>query len=321
MKKLIVLLFVLVIALPSTIYASGEFPNKPIRVYVSYGAGGSTDVTMRALANIAEKKLGQPIVVENKTGGTGTYTPSLIARAKPDGYLLGFVGTPSQDRTPHIIKVKYSPIDDFEYICKVALWTPGVACDGKKNWNSFADIVKDAKSKGKKGLSYSNVGAFEIGVIAMNYVAESEGIILKAVPYTTAEAWAAVYGGHVDFLAGVSLSGRMSDYKTGKLKFLSVFSNKRFEMLPDVPTLSEEGYDFAIDTGMMLIAPKGLDPKIQQILEKAFLEAANDPEFKKLMKNMGQPLDIMKGEELRASLKDSSKLLRTVLLNSGMIKE
>lgn len=103
-----------------------NYPSKPIKLFVPYGAGGSTDMVTRKIASIAEKKLGVPIVVENKPGATGTLAIRELMKLKPDGYHLSMVDTSATSRTPHIINVPYDAQKDFTYICKLVLYACGI---------------------------------------------------------------------------------------------------------------------------------------------------------------------------------------------------
>ena len=153
-KLFLVLAVLAAMAIPC--YAA-DYPSKPIKLFVPYGAGGSTDIVSRKLASLAEKKLGVPIVVENKPGATGTLAIRELANLKPDGYTLSMVATSATSRTPQILKVPYDPQKDFTYICKIALYANGVMVPVEKPWKTFKELIAYAKAHPGK-VSYAVPG-------------------------------------------------------------------------------------------------------------------------------------------------------------------
>ncbi len=187
-----------------------NYPSKPIKLFVPYGAGGSTDMVTRKIASIAEKKLGVPIVVENKPGATGTLAIRELMKLKPDGYHLSMVDTSATSRTPHIINVPYDAQKDFTYICKLVLYACGIIVPVEKPWNSLEEIVDYAKKNPGK-VVYAVPGALEAGYLAMSYVGMKENLKWKRVPYKGGSpAMAAVLGGHADFLPAAAWAATSS---------------------------------------------------------------------------------------------------------------
>lgn len=320
--KLLCRLFLIVAILATTsgMCFAETYPSKPIKLFVQYGAGGSTDIVSRKLASIAEKELGVPIVVENKPGATGTLAIRELMKLKPDGYTLSMIDTSATSRTPHIVKVPYDAQKDFTYICKVVLYACGIIVPVEKPWNSLEEIVAHAK-KNPGEVVYAVPGALEAGYLAMAYVGMKENLKWKRVPYKGgSEAMAAVLGGHADFFAGGSMGSNIKLIQAGKVRAVSIFSPKRFELLPEVPTLHEAGYDFAIRSGLGISAPAGLDPAKQQLLEKVFLKASQDPSFIELVNTMAMPFDRKSGKEFKRDAAIEYDELGQLLSDMGMKK-
>jgi len=301
LKKLTVVVMIsvfMICAFPLSGFCD-NYPSKPIKLIVTWGAGGSTDIIARKIASIAEKKLGQPIVVENKPGGSGSMGMGFVAKAKPDGYTLVVAPGSALRRTPHIINVSYDPLKDFTFIAKFLMYANGVMVPVEKPWKTFDELVSYAKDHPGE-LVYAVPGALEAGYIGMTYVANQEELKWKRVPYKGAsDAMAAVLGGHADFFAGGGMGGNLKLVEAGKVRAVAIFSPERFPLLPDVPTLKELGYDHINTNGIGIAAPAGLPEEIQQTLETAFLEASNDPEFIDLANKMALPFIRMNGKEYK----------------------
>lgn len=133
------------------------YPSKPVTFIVPWPAGGSSDLTMRALSDAASKHLGQPIVVENRAGASGTAGPAVMAAsAKPDGYTIAQMPI-TVFRLPHMVKTAFDPTKDFTYILNVTGYTFGVVVKADAKWKTFGELVADAKANPGK-ISYGTPG-------------------------------------------------------------------------------------------------------------------------------------------------------------------
>jgi len=298
-----------------------EYPSKPVKLVIPWGAGGSTDIVGRMLAAKAGKKLGQPIVVENVPGGSGTLGIATVAKAKPDGYTLALAPGSAFQRSPHMMSVNYDPFKDFIFICKLLDYDNCVIILNDKPYKTFKELVAYAKANPRK-VVYAVPGALEGGYIAMTYVANQEAIKWKRVPYTSgAEAMAAVLGGHADFFAGGGVGGNLELVRAGKARVVVVYSEMRWENLPDVPTLKELGYNHVNSLGMGITAPAGLPENIRQKLEAIFLDASRDPEFVALANRMALVFNRLKGPEYLRSEKEGCEELGKMLDSMGLKKK
>jgi len=252
-----------------------EYPAKPITLVVPWPAGGSTDIVMRAIADVASKSLGQPIVVDNKAGGSGTVGPAtMAATAKPDGYTISQVPT-TIFRMPIMQQAFWDPIKDFSYIIHLSGYTYGVTINAESQLRAWKDVVDFAKQNPGK-VTYATPGAGTTLHIGMEQIAQLEGIKLTQVPFKGgAETNAAVLGNHTVLQA--DSTGWRPLVDAGKLRLLMVWTSQRSPNFPGVPTLRELGYPLAVESPFGIAGPKGMDPKIIAKLHDAFKKAIDDP--------------------------------------------
>ncbi len=251
---------------------------------IPYGGGGTTDVTARLLANIAQDDFAKPLVVVNKPGGGGVLMHELLAQAKPDGYTLGVVATGVLTRTPFLRKVKYNPETDFTYIMLFALWQYGLVVKADSPWKTLAEFIDYAKQN-PGAVTYSTAGTGSAQYLAMEYLAQAEGIRWTHIPYKGGiNAVTAVLGGHVTACAqAVEWKPYVED---GQLRLLAVLGGQRIPNFPDVKTLKELGYDYEVVSGPGIAAPAGLPSDVVDYITKAFAKASKDQKFLDLLEKL-----------------------------------
>ena len=309
MKKSITCLFAAsALAVAACGAAFAAYPEKPVKVVVAYGAGGSNDILARITAKHLEKKLGQPFVVENRAGSGGDVGFTAIAKAAPDGYTIGITVV-----TPVIVNpitrpkvVRYS-LDSFTPICNMVS-DPGILCvaEGSK-YKTLADLVADAKANPEKiNVSHEGKGGGDhLGVIAFE---KASGIKMNGVPFKgDAAAKAALMGGHIDAIA-VNVSEVVEMVNEKQLRALAVESAERVPELPAVPTFSELGYKVVQSSSRGFCAPAGIPAEARDTLVKAFKELAADPEYQAELKKLNMPLDFMDAEGYSAFMRSQYDL-------------
>jgi tripartite-type tricarboxylate transporter receptor subunit TctC len=262
--------------------AAADFPSKPVTLICPLPAGGATDVTMRSLAEATKKHLGQPVVVENKPGGTGTVGPAaMAATAKPDGYTVCQIPI-TVFRLPFLQKVTWDPLRDFTYIVHVSGYVFGVLVKGDSPWKTWQEFIGYAKANPGK-VTYGSSGAGSTLHITMEVIAKKEGIKWTHVPFKgSAEVTPAVLGGHV--VAGADAPGPQVD--AGNLRLLVTWGNQRTKKWPSVPTLKELGYGIVSNSPFGLAGPKGMDPKVVKVLHDAFRKGMEDPSYLKTLEQL-----------------------------------
>jgi tripartite-type tricarboxylate transporter receptor subunit TctC len=252
-----------------------DFPTKPVTVIVPWPAGGPTDVAMRAIAESAQKHLGQPMIIDNKSGGGGTVGVAVMAAsAKPDGYTIGQITVPVF-RVPFMQKTTWSH-EDFTYIVHLTGYVFGIYSGIGAPFTNWKELVEYAKANPGK-VTYGTPGAATSLHLGVEQIAEKAGIKLTHVPFKgTAEVIAAVAGGHVMIGAG-SIGAARPLVEAGKARYMNVWTAEPRKAFPGVPTLVELGYGMVVESPWGVAGPKGMDPKVVAKLHDAFAKAIQEP--------------------------------------------
>ncbi len=312
MRKRNPLLAVALVALSWAPAARAAYPEAPVQLIVPYGAGGSTDLLARAMAQVSPKYLPQPLVVVNKAGGAGAPGRVEVIKSKPDGYTLLFgYGSGEDIVVPHQRQVPYDPFQDFEPVCRVSIHSIVLAVQAESPYKTLDDLVKAGKSK---GLTAAVAGKGAANDIAAQAFGKAAGLKVTTVPGSGgAEAVTRLLGGHADF-ATAHPSEVLPHVKAGRLRILAVALESRDPTLPDVPTFREQGVD-VVTAGSVkgLAAPKGTPKDVVATLEKACKGISEDPGFKKIMADLGQPVNYMGGAEYRGWIRKASDQYATLL--------
>lgn len=254
------------------------FPARPITLIVPWPAGGSTDISMRAIAKGAEKHLGQPIIIDNKAGASGTIGPAtMAATAKPDGYTISQIPI-TVFRLPLMKnqKVAWNPDTDFTYIIHLTGYAFAVGVASGSPFKTWQDVVDFAKANPGK-VTYGSPGAGTSLHVGMALIAAKSSIELTHVPFKgDSEQRAALLGGHINLTVGGS--GLVPHVADGSMRALMIWTKDRAKDWPNVPTLKDLGYPWVFDSPFGIAGPKGMDPKHVQIIHDAFKKSIEDPE-------------------------------------------
>ena len=279
-----------------------DYPSKPIEVVVGAAPGGGTDMIARAVADVAPKYVGQPLVVVNKVGAAMTIAAQYVASAKPDGYTLNVAGGSETVAVPHFRSLPFDPINDFEPIIRFIIERVGFYVQADSSWKTMKDFVADAKQNPDK-YTYAHAGVGGIHHATMLALEKRAGIRLTAVPHKGgAENLAALAGGHV----GMAIASPNEAYalvQGGRIRPLANASLKRSATEPDTPTLRELGYDVYIENQKGFVFPKGTPKPIVQKLHDSLVKVFEDPQFKANADKLKLELAYLNGEEFRKTLK------------------
>jgi len=270
--------------------AMAAYPDKPIQLIVPYSAGGSTDVLARAISQVAPKHFPQPVVVVNKPGGGAIPGRVEVVKSRPDGYTLLFGWGSGEDLVvPHQRKLPYDIFKDFETVCRISVHSIVLAVPTSSPYKTLADLVKAGKGKEYMTAAVSTKG----GSVDITFLlfAKAAGIKVTTVPGSGgSDAITKLVGGHVDF-GGGHPSEVLPHIKAGRLRGLAVAFEQRDPSVADIPTFKEQGYDVVTAGSVKGVAvPKGTPKEVNSYLEKKFKEIADDAEFQKIMKDIGQPV-------------------------------
>lgn len=239
---------------------------------------------MRVLAETTSKYLGQPVVIENKAGGSGTVGgATMAATAKPDGYTVSQIPI-TIFRLPYMMKVTWDPLKDFTYIIHLTGYTFGVVVKADSPWKTWNEFIAYAKSNPAK-VTYATPGAGTTLHITMETIAMRQGIKWIQVPMKGGgETTPAVLGGHVT--ATADSTGWAPQVDAGHLRLLVTWGNQRTKKWPDVPTLKELGFGIVSNSPFGIAGPKGMDPKVVKILHDAFKKGMEDPAYLKILERL-----------------------------------
>lgn len=309
----------LIILMLSIGFASAqEYPVRPITLIVPFTAGGPTDVAMRAIAEVASKHLGQPIIVDNKAGGSGTVGPAtMAASAKPDGYMLSQI--PGSVFLLPLMQDTTWSIEDFSYIVQVSGYAFAVYAGADTPFKTWADVIEYAK-KNPGRVTYGSVGTVGAPRFGIEMIAERTGVKFTHVPFKgSSEVMAAVAGGHVMF--GSSGLEAKPLAEAGKVRYLNVWTEKRVPGLPNVPTLHELGYSFPFDGSFGIAGPKGMDPKVMAKIHDAFKRALEDPTVIEALARYDMVPSYKNTADYKASIGELMKLQTAQLTRMGLLKK
>jgi tripartite-type tricarboxylate transporter receptor subunit TctC len=274
--------FALIVALAGVSLAepalSLDWPQRPVRVLVPFGAGGSSDTITRFIAQRLGERFSQQFVVENRPGAAGVVAAEAVMRAPPDGYTL-MMGNRSQlTIAPAVAKTPYDPVKDFAPISIVGtnpfvlVVHPSIPAD------NLADFVAYVRKQPQK-LPYAASGAGSLSHLGMALFLKRAGIELTAVTYKGgAQPLADVLAGHVPIYLA-NLSAVVPHATSGTLRLLAVSGEKRTPQLPQVPTFIEAGFEFTTYTWQGLVAPAGTPKEIIDKVAQEVARVVKDPKI------------------------------------------
>lgn len=313
MKRLFTVLFFPVLACAAHLAHADEWPTKPVHAIVPVAAGSSTDIVPRLVLEQVAAQLGQPIVVENRSGAAGTIGSALVARAQPDGYTLLAHGSAHTIAPAMHAKLSYDPVGDFAAVAALGI-SPGVlVVSPSKGYRTVADLIAAAKAHPGK-LNYSSVGIGSATHLSAERFRASADIVAVHVPSKGgAEAMLEAITGRVDFFFGpVALV--LPQIREGKLLALAVNTSKRSAVLPDVPTLGESGVanaEYPVWFG--LFAPAGTPRNVVEKLNRETVRALQSPKVNDRLLSLGVEPMIMSTGEFDAHVR------REVALNGALV--
>jgi tripartite-type tricarboxylate transporter receptor subunit TctC len=285
-----------------------NYPRRAVQLIVAFAAGGSTDVGARILAAAAEKDFGQPITVVNKAGAGGQLGFTEVARARPDGYTLGFINLPALNTMILDPERKAAfTIDSFIPIVNQVLDPGLIWVKGDSPYKSLKDLI-DAAKKDPGKIRACTTGILSDDHLAILMMQEAAKCEFRIVHFDSGtQQLAGVMGGHVD-VAFDNVGSIVKRIQSGECRGLAVTDVERSKFLPDVPTTKELGYGTVISSSTRgIAAPKGTPPEIIKVVETAFLKAINSEEMKQKMDAVGLALKPMVGAEYARYYADLQK--------------
>ena len=283
--------------------AAHAWPDRPIELVDGFNPGGGTDVTARTLAVHLAKRLGGQVVVSNKPGASGELGLAYVAKAAPDGHVIGMTNMPGLVTLPIERKTQFKA-GDFTYLANLVRDPSAFSVAAGSKYRSLADLIADAKTRPGE-ISYGSTGVGTDDHIAMVLFERATGVRLNHVPFSGAGPLrTALFGGHVA-VAGLNL-GEVLPVRD-KVVILGQGSPGRSALAPDVPSFSEQGVPVVLSSERGIVAPKGLPPDVESRLNSALRSIAEDPEFRKQMAEQFTEMDFIEGANWKARLDKSTQ--------------
>ena len=279
---------------------SDTWPDKPVRFIVPFPPGGSVDPLARLIGGRLSNSLGQQFIVDNRAGGSGSIGTGVTVKSAPDGYTYLFVFDNHGVNPALIPNLAYDTLKDLAPVMLIGTAPMAIASHPNKPFQNFSDIIKGAKSK-PAALSYGTIAAGSLGHLTMTLLEQAGGFKLVHVPYKgggpmTVDA----LGGQIDM--GIASVAVLSPHvRTGKLRAVAVTGNKRSHVLPDVASLSEQGFPgFSALAWWAVVGPSGIPQPLLKRFHDEVTKVLNIPEVRgQLADQLGMDLVVSSPENLQ----------------------
>lgn len=266
--------------------SAATYPNKPIKIVVSFTAGGTTDILAREVGNQMSIRWKVPVVIENKPGAAGNLGTEIVGRAAPDGYTLlaSSIGPISINPT----LFGNLPVNPQKALQPVALLgdVPNIlvvpATSGIKTWKELTAYLKANPGS----INYGSTGIGTTAHLISYFFAQKMGMEATHIPYKGAEATRDLVAGRLQYMFATAPSV-IPLIKAGQLNAIAVSSKKRISAMPDLPTLNELGVDIATGAWFGFFAPAGTDPAIVKKLNETTLSILEEPAIKQKLLGLG----------------------------------
>ncbi len=277
--------FVLLSLSASEIAAAQTFPEKPIRVIVPFAAGSGTDILARIVTDDLRAAMGANFVIDNRAGASGQIAAELVAKANPDGYTLLLSTNTPHSANPFLFKkLNYDPVKDFDPVARMIYYVFILVVNPNTGIKSVPELIAHVKSNvGKTSYAFGN----STGQVNGAYFVSAAKLDALAVPYkSTPPAMTDLISGQVQFMF-VDAASSQGHVKSGRLRSLAVMSDKRWEVMPDLPAVGETvpGFDTVPWAGMF--APAGTPKAVINRLNTEIVKTINKPTINQRLADIG----------------------------------
>ncbi len=261
------------------------YPDRPIHLIIAFVPGGATDTMARQIQQDLSEALGQPVVVENRPGGSGYIAWNYVANARPDGYTL-LMAENALAISQGLFKQQsstFDPIRQYDPVAHVASSPLALVVANRVPANTVAELIALAHSMAPQKMNYASAGIGSVAHLTFEVFRDGAGIEAIHIPYKGGGAAIAdILGGQVEMhMASIQVAAGLA--KAGKLKALAVTSKTRSPTLPDVPTLAEAGVktaDVDLSFWYAIFGPKGMPAPVKAKLAKAVEKVMSDPKVR-----------------------------------------
>ena len=292
--------------------AAQAYPTKPVHIIVPYAPGGSVDVTARSIGPQVAESLGQPVVVENRPGASSIIGMQACAKAEPDGHTLCMTVADALSLNPHLIKnLPYDPDADFAPVIYLVRGQSLLLAKRDAPFNTFKEMIAYAKSH-PGALNWATWGAASVPEVYLLWIRRQAGIDITAVAYKgSGPSVAALLAGESD-ITYMLIGTVLPHVRAGRLKPLAIVGNQRSSLLPDTPSLVEEGYDPGLRSYFGLFAPAKTPKPIIDRLNADFAKAMQSARFQEFARS--QTVDVVGG-----SPAEFAEFLKNDRANAGRV--
>jgi tripartite-type tricarboxylate transporter receptor subunit TctC len=325
-------LFVLLTAFSVVTVACGgmgggqkEYPSGRITFIVPYAAGGGIDAISRQFAQQLEGVLGTAVVIENREGAAATIGTSGIVEAAPDGHTIG-VGTPAGLSIQPLVNpdISYEGFTDVQPLAELFSEAPVLAVRSDSQWQTFEQVEEYAKAN-PGDFRVSSGGALTAGDVAISAFSQETGVELTAVPFSRGgdEARTVLLGGEVE-ATSLYPGALASDVEAGQLRVLTVFQEERTEVMPDVPSVVELGYNvedliILFPELLYVAAPNGLPEDVRNTLVEACQEVSRSEEYLQWARENTYTVNPKDPEEITSRVEEKTDTYKKVLAEIGAL--
>jgi tripartite-type tricarboxylate transporter receptor subunit TctC len=293
------------------------FPSRPITLWVPWPAGGATDLTLRLLAELAGRHLGQKVMVDNRAGAGGTLAMPILQQALPDGHTIAQMPQPVL-RAPYLQRLLWDPIRDTTPIIQLSGVTFGMVTQPASGMKSLDEVLAYARAHpGELTVATNGVGTTPH--LAMDELMASQGLSYVHVPYKgTAEQMVAVASGQV--MIGLNSNGFAPFVDSGRLRLLLTLGEQRTRRWPHVPTLKELGHNIVAMSPYGLAGPRGLTAPVVQTLHDAFKAALVDPAHVAELAKYDQEVAYLGPDDYARALRDGFAAEKRNVERLGLVR-
>jgi tripartite-type tricarboxylate transporter receptor subunit TctC len=292
-----------------------DYPKSPVQIVIPFAPGGLTDIFWRSVSEFIANNMKGTIILVNKPGGGGVVGTSFAVNAKPDGYTLVSANSDPLTISPVFTpNVPYNPEKDFTYIAKLAAFAFTIAVRADSPFKTLEEVVSFAKANPKK-LKAAVMGVGTTPYTILEVFNRDAKIEITPIPFDSGgESATNLLGGHTDLVV-VSPPSLKSHVLAGKARILTICSPKRLPDFPEVPTITEKGYQkSSIATGVGLGGPKGLAPAIVSKWEEAIERTLKDPKVTTLIEKLGGVVvDFKNGEAYKKELLTDLAMFKEII--------
>jgi tripartite-type tricarboxylate transporter receptor subunit TctC len=307
----------LALALPGL---AQEFPSQSIRIVVPYAAGGGADILSRVVGQQLSERLGQPVIVENKGGGSNTIGMTTVATSPRDGYTLG-LATPVFVMTPALMKNHpYDPLRDFEPVAMIGTTPLVLVVHPSVPAKTTKEFIALARSK-PGSLNFASLGAATTQGLAASMFNAMTGIDAVQVPYKgSAPGTTDLLAGNVQFMFN-ALPSMLQHIQVGKLRALGVSGARRAPQLPDIPPIGEAVPGYEVTTWYSFVAPAGTPKPVVEKLNREISAIVESAAMREKLREQGVESEPMKPEELAALYRAESAKWTKVIRDAKLQPE